>query len=292
MLSPSSSRKTHDEDRFFPSAPKNLAFFPQLIPAIFGAYSATCRTPLPQRAIAVASARHSGQKRIKIAAFAVSQRGGERAWNLFLSLFVYFFRHRQHDGKSKSENGSFPFVQSLHSALSIANQMPPIGPAPPLGGAGGGRGRREREGPGDRKRESSFWEGEFSAAGEQPARAWEKPKLFSPVILPATLGPFRGSKPRASAPRRAIRRGACDGGDRTRKGGKDAERDSAGGRTGFLRQFRQKKQSVGSAPFLSSISSFRCSLAPPHPRATPRPSLKRTGRWPWRPGCRRGRGPW
>ena len=204
----------------------------------------------------------------------MSQRGGERAWNLFLPLFVYFFRHRQHDGKSKSENGSFPFVQSLHSALSIANQMPPIGPAPPLGGAGGGRGRREREGPGGRKRESSFWEGEFSAAGEQPARAWEKPKLFSPVILPATLGPFRGSKPRASAPRRAIRRGACDGGDRTRKGGKDAERDSAGGGQVFSDSFGKKSRALVPLKYLV-VSLLSCT--PPPPRdTTPLPQTHRT----------------
>lgn len=107
-------------------------------------------------------------------------------------------------------------------------------------------------------------------------------------ISPATLGPISGSKTRASAPRRAIRREVLDAGDGTREGSKDAEHDSAG--EGELSNKFDSFEAISRANKVLFLFKYLILFFDTPPRATGR--LKRTGRWPWHPGCRRCRGPW
>lgn len=177
--------------------------------------------------------------------------------------------------KIKNTKRLFPSVQSPRSALLITNRMPQNGPVSPLGGAGGGRGRRKRgdSGAGSAKGASDFFFSIFSLDAKSSKRSkGKKTKLFLRFHL-ATLGPISRSKSRASTPRRAIRRGALDSGDGTRKG---AEHDSAGV-GGTLRV----RKTVSERRCSFSSISFLCRTHPPRDRPPPPRTHRTLALAPW-----------
>ena len=136
-----------------PSRRESGSSFTRLFPRDIRLASPPTPHPFPRIASALVSVSSSSTNWIGIAAGVVSVRGSFFGLRALFLPFTVSTRPRRRKKKSKSPLSLLSPSNPTPTALSISDQMPPIGPLLPLGGAGGGRGRRERGDSGARKQE-------------------------------------------------------------------------------------------------------------------------------------------